>query len=48
MPYAPQSGEESLDECIVRSPRDPTGAGFFDMSMGTKFVELAYHELKQR
>ena len=27
---------------------DPTGAGFFDVSMGTKFVELAYHELKQR
>ena len=27
---------------------DPTGTGFFDLSMGTKFVELAYHELKQR
>src|SRR5262245_14579533 len=27
---------------------DARGAGFFDYSMGTKFVELAYHELKQR
>jgi hypothetical protein len=27
---------------------DPTARNFFDTSVGSKFVELAYHELKQR
>lgn len=27
---------------------DKTTARFFDMSIGTNFVELAYHELRQR
>jgi glyoxylase-like metal-dependent hydrolase (beta-lactamase superfamily II) len=27
---------------------EAVAAGFFDTSMGSKFIELAYHELKQR